>query len=746
MKENLSLDACGEEMFNSKKNDHIEINVDALVARATKFITPVWPLETFIACNPLQGFEDEHFDEAMQKSFQMYRVKPAHAKLSDVNREMIKWSGAFLDIGQGSIEMPNRAKGFYRNFCELALYDFQLHRGQNVIKDFLVSMPEKPQEAVSLCLKKLNISEVDYDEFMVQNFAYLPGWAGYVKWLSMWSNSSHLKNKLPINLVQYIAVRLILTVILWPDIPVEKKKIIKHQRCLLEIEAIKKREQEYLRTFIPQLRSNVKKLSSCKTTPDVQMVFCIDVRSEPFRKKIEALGSYETLGFAGFFGLPVRIHDEKKQHTKDCCPVLLKPRFDILTTVDASQAEKKLLDKRQDLLDSFKAAYHQLKYNYTTPFTLADAMGPWCGLGMILKNFTPHFFHQLLKNLKHQILPNLSKSLQIDSCRMHTGIPAKEQIAYADVVLRLMGLTEHFAKLIVFCGHQSTTTNNPYASALDCGACGGNHGGDNAQILAKILNQAFVRDGLKERGIHIPQETLFLSAVHDTTTDDCVLHQQQIQNHQALLNQLIENLKIAKEKNGLYRCQFFDEGPVSGKSLNWSEVRPEWGLARNAAFIVGPRDLTKDMNLDGRCFLHSYRWEIDEDGKLLETILTAPMVVAQWINNQYLFSTIDNVNYGSGSKITHNVVGKLGIMQGNASDLMHGLSLQSVNLNDQEAFHQPQRLLTVVLAPREKVEALIAKHEILQKLFFNQWVQLLVLEPSTLEFHYLFAKQQWKTL
>ena len=57
--------------------------------------------------------------------------------------------------------------------------------------------------------------------------------------------------------------------------------------------------------------------------------------------------------------------------------------------------------------------------------------------------------------------------------------------------------------------------------------------------------------------------------------------------------------------------------------------------------------------------------------------MTAPMVVAQWINAQYLFSTLDNVSFGAGSKVTQNITGKLGVMQGNASDLMHGLPQQT---------------------------------------------------------------------
>ncbi len=79
--------------------------------------------------------------------------------------------------------------------------------------------------------------------------------------------------------------------------------------------------------------------------------------------------------------------------------------------------------------------------------------------------------------------------------------------------------------------------------------------------------------------------------------------------------------------------------------------------------------------------------------------LTAPQVVAQWINMEHYFSAVDNEVYGSGSKIYHNVVGRIGIMSGPWSDLRLGLARQTV-MNGDVPYHEPMRLLTVIEAPR----------------------------------------------
>ena len=109
--------------------------------------------------------------------------------------------------------------------------------------------------------------------------------------------------------------------------------------------------------------------------------------------------------------------------------------------------------------------------------------------------------------------------------------------------------------------------------------------------------------------------------------------------------------------------------------------------------------------------------------------MTGPQVVAQWINMEHYFSTVDNEVYGSGSKVYHNVVGGLGIMSGPWSDLRLGLTWQTV-MNGEAPYHEPIRLLTMIEAPRSNIEKLIRRHEVLQHFYHNEWVHLVALDPE----------------
>lgn len=721
-----------------------EKNIAELTKSAWDNMAPFWPLENLIACNPLQGFEDLPFQEAVEKASIYFEQENLCDEIEEINRQTIKWCQAFFDQGQSTIKMPNRHLGFYKSWLALAKFDDKLHKNSADKINQLNAIPNLADEAILYCLKALNIKKNEQEKFLTLMLTTLPGWASYVKYLGEWSCDDA---KFDYNQLNYLAVRLATTLMIWPE---AKSLIIWHEKIIpkttLKIDEIEKNEKIYQKDLLQKLLISSKFKSEKNTkTADAQFVFCIDVRSEPMRRALESKGNYETFGFAGFFGISAKIENEITKESYSSCPVLLKAQHKIVEKSSSSDFQLQKNIKKFERFSTIKKFYQSLKYGFTTPFILAEAIGIWSGSWMTFHSVAPKTANKIKQKL-HNHLHQISKTTP-----SLENLALKDQINYAKGSLTTMGLTSNFAPIVILCGHGSATENNAYATALDCGACGGRHGGSNAKILAAILNNEEVRKALALESIFIPNQTKFIAAQHNTTTDDIELYEEE---NNLDLKKLKLDLKAAQKSNSQWRSGKmggnFSEtkslSHVKKRSVNWAETRPEWGLARNASFIVAKRDLTKNIDLDGRAFLHSYDWQQDEDGSALNLILTAPMVVAQWINSQYLFSTINNISYGSGSKITQNIVGKIGVMQGNGSDLMHGLPLQSVFSNDNEMYHQPLRLTTFVCAPKNLIDKTIHQNKILLKLFGNSWVHLFCFDPISDKFYSLKKGLIWQEL
>ncbi len=706
-------------------------SLEAAIAASWSKVAPFWPLKNLIAVNPIAGFEDLSFEEGLKQAQAYFQQKEMPESMQHVNRECIKWLQAFFDEGQSTIHMPLRHQGFLKSTLSLIKFDEQIHKIDPQKLQWLANLPQKPEMIIAEALLHLGIPANEQEQFLTLMLSTLSGWSAYIQYRTSWADAEDTATSHTVTQSEYLAFRLVLTCLIWPDAKglIEwHHNALKNANVTVICDNMTASESSYQLDLLKQVINieQPKTISRSKA----QLVFCIDVRSEPFRRALEAQGDYETYGFAGFFGVPVAIKNAVTGESHASCPVLLKPAQTIIEHPNFSHQSC-----RQDhnKLQGLKRLYQSVKYTFTTPFSLVEAMGLGNGIWMGIRSFSPKAAAKIQSGLKKSILS--SYTLTPDT----QAIPLEQQVAYGTGAIKMMGLTENFAPLVVFCGHGSTTQNNAYATALDCGACGGRHGAPNARILASILNNADVRKSLAKQGIHVPKDTLFIAAEHNTTTDEVEFyaHDLELEKSDQLLD-LQNALQLARNENSFWRAHEMGvntniaqaQNATALRAQDWAQVRPEWGLARNAAFIAAPRSLTKNINLEGRSFLHSYEWEKDQDGSSLTTILTAPMVVAQWINAQYLFSTLDNVAFGGGSKITKNITGKIGIMQGNASDLMHGLPLQSVFKSDEEAYHKPMRLTVIVYAPKTHIDPIVKGQAILQKLFGNGWVHMICHDPK----------------
>lgn len=584
--------------------------------------------------------------------------------------------------------------------------------------------------------------------------------------------------------------------------------------------------------------------------PQSQSVFCIDVRSEPFRRHLESTGANDTYGFAGFFAVFIRYRAWGKEHETEQFPVIMRaknevreiPRSYLDHYVSKHQSRAKLVHAGHTLL-------HDLKENVVTPYVMVESLGWFYGLPIVGKTLFPSLYKRLTSWLRRLFVPPIATILTVDKLApaeteemvmseqraliwkalrdrlgLHgarvdpefvealrrraldedapvepflseaakaadlspeqltafveelrgpyrinrraasrqkeritrTGFTLEEQVITVETALRMMGLVRNFARLVLFCAHGSTTENNPFESALDCGACGGNEGHPNARTLAAMANRPPVRDRLARRGIEIPPDTHFLAGQVNTTTDEVQLFDLEDvpPTHRKDVARLSDDLREAAALTSQERCSRFPEvgavlpldeaaAQAAQRSADWSQVRPEWGLSGNTAFVIGRRELTKGLNLAGRVFLHSYDHREDPTDRLLEVLLTAAQVVAQWINMEHYFSAVDNDVYGSGSKIYHNVVARAGIMSGPWSDLRLGLAWQTV-MNGDMPYHEPMRLLTLVEAPRARIEKLIARHEVLQHFYQNEWVHLAALDPADGTWYRYMPSGAWR--
>ena len=476
-----------------------------------------------------------------------------------------------------------------------------------------------------------------------------------------------------------------------------------------------------------------------RTRAEVQVVCCIDVRSERLRRNLEATGGVETFGFAGFFGVPFHYVPAGASDGIDQCPVLVSPRNTVgeSAAAGADRALAAVLGRRADGA-TIRGSGHAVETEPLAPFALAESLGAFMAVGAAARTFAPATATALLPG-RSDAAPS---RVDLDGT---AGFTLDERTYLAEAALRTFGLTRDFAPLVLLCGHDASTVNNPYGTAYRCGACGGQGGAPNARVLAAIANDDAVRARLAERGIPIPADTRFVAALHDTTLDRVtIIDRDAVPDAWSdVLATTERRLAVATEATAherWIRRPGLERVPRDGRaalraaarrSADWAQVRPEWGLAGNLAFVAAPRTLTAPLDLDGRVFLHSYEWEHDREGAALEVILTAPLVVAEWINTQYWCSAAAPEAFGAGDKALHNVVGGFGVLTGPRGDLRVGLPRQGVFAADGTRVHQPRRLLAVVRAPRALVDAIVQRTPVLTQFVDHGWLDLATLDPET---------------
>ncbi len=513
----------------------------------------------------------------------------------------------------------------------------------------------------------------------------------------------------------------------------------------IEIDLLWQRAQEiaYQQTLFTRLLAPrpARSATDMRRPPGAQLVFCIDVRSERMRRAIESIDAdAHTYGFAGFFGLPIRYSPLGTALARPQLPGLIAAGAQVTDSSGDRARDAQLALSRQEALRrrASTSAFGRLPSGaFATVEILGLANLPKLLLRALGRPLPAVEYTGLRARERRELRPRLQADGP-DSTAWTADLAAR--------LLRTIGLTEHFGRLLVLVAHTARTANNPQAAGLACGACGGQSGEVNARLLAALLNEQPVRSALAERGIRIPGHTVVLGALHDTVTDCIELFDQDLipQTHRPDLEQLRATLtragaRVRSERAASLGLAHLAERDAAllrqlrRRTRDWAETRPEWGLADNAALIIAPRSRTRAVDLQGRAFLHEYHSEDDPDGAVLEQILTAPLIVAHWINLQYYGSTVDPARLGSGNKVLHNVVGgRLGVLEGCAGDLRIGLSRQSVH-DGAHWRHTPLRLSVVVEAPRAMIESVLERNPSIRELIDHEWLYVFRITDQAVE-------------
>ncbi|MEZ6130817.1 MAG: DUF2309 domain-containing protein [Planctomycetaceae bacterium] len=662
--------------------------------------------------------------------------------------EISRHCAAHYDQGQAIWTSPNADLPLFQAWRTVATRDRNIEiLGLNGFRRYVAHLPHTAEAAIVYSLNILQVPHRLWSAFLLCQAFSIPGWSAWTKYQAHWTDDAAGKSD---DFIDLLAIRLAYDAALsqalslqwnWDSITNSELASFRSERTLpgddsvLRYTLLRATEIAYRTELLGSLNIERETPTSQGQRRLAQMVFCIDVRSERIRRHLEQQSSdIETFGFAGFFGMGFEYVELGQTSGCSHLPVLLKPQFKVNESLsdDLSQQESTAVDRRHRCR-TWRSLWKGLQTSASSCFSFVETMGPYYGLRLLQRalGYTPPAADVRSDGLTGEQCNRLAPSLHGLN---QQGLTLTQQANMAETMLRNLGLSRKFARLVVFCGHSSRTENNPLAAGLDCGACGGHSGEPNARFAALLLNQADIRQALAERGIVIPADTHFVGALHNTTTDAITFFD--VHNvpeaAQPALQELQQSCAVAGEQTRRERLPTVaarSTADLFRRAGDWSEVRPEWGLAGNAAMVVAPRSLTMNSVLDARSFLHSYDYRQDNDGKVLETIMTAPMIVANWINLQYYASAVDNHHSGSGTKTIHNVVGKFGILSGNGGDLQTGLPWQSLHTGNRYQ-HLPLRLHVVIMAPREMIDRIIAEHQSLANLLDGQWLHLIAIDEG----------------
>ncbi|MEZ5942049.1 MAG: DUF2309 domain-containing protein [Planctomycetaceae bacterium] len=538
----------------------------------------------------------------------------------------------------------------------------------------------------------------------------------------------------------------------WAELGIELESFPSLERRRIFHEAF---ERKYVHATLDAFATHTARRRNVKPTwqhrPDFQIVTCIDDREESFRRHLEEVWpTCETFGAAGFFAVAMNYRGAADAFYKPLCPAVIKPAHfvqeDVGYTFEGEHQSRAQIRRQIGL---FSHAFHKRSRTFLGGI-LTGVLGTLASVPLVARVLFPHLTSRIRQRFGSLLQPPPVTNLQLERYEDDPG-PTNGHIGYSvdemsGVVVRLlrdMGVTkgEDFSRLFIICGHGSSSLNNPHESSYCCGACAGKRGGPNARAFAQMANDWRVRAKVAAQGVVIPDDTFFVGAYHNTCDDSVVFYDldRLPASHREDFEVSRKAIEEARQRNAHERCRRFGTVPltisakdalrhVEARAEDISQPRPEYDHATNSLCIVGRRQWSRGLFLDRRAFLTSYDPHVDdEEHSVLLGILSAAVPVCAGISLSFYFSTVDNVNYGSGSKLPHNVASLVGVIEGTSSDLRTGVYQQVCEI------HEPLRLTFVIETTPEAMRSIMARNAVIDRLIRGAWVHLAVIDPVTSE-------------
>ena len=632
------------------------------------------------------------------------------------------WAAGHFDRGQ-ALWTPRPGQGAFAAWREWAIHDLTPEiAGLTGFSAHVADAPDTTERAILRATDRLGVTADAAETAFHRLLITLGGWPQHARWL-LWQ--AELVGGTDATLTDLLAIRLIWEEALLAHCP----KVAEDWRATVAAHAVPllASPDQALDAILQDAaeRAHQRGLASLLSgpvghtgRPVMQAAFCIDVRSEVLRRALEGQDqSIATVGFAGFFGLPIAHRPAGTDQVQAHLPALLNAAMTSTSHGDdATEAAIRISARATRAWGRFRQAA-------VSSFAFVEAAGPVYGANLVRDALG-------LGSMGMAPMP---------MPRFEVALTADQKAQTAAAVLRAMSMTTGHARLVLLVGHGAQVTNNPHESAYHCGACCGQTGEVSARLLAALLNDPETRAGLPALGLTLPDDTLFVAGLHDTVTDRVMLYPDTpAPAHSAGLAQAEGWLAAAGQQARAERALRLPGArgdTLVRRSIDWAEVRPEWGLAGCAAFIAAPRSATAGRDLQGRAFLHSYDWTADKGFATLELILTAPVVVASWISLQYYGSTVAPQMFGGGNKLIHNVVGGIGVVEGNGGLLRPGLPFQSLHDGAIPA-HDALRLSVMIDAPVAAMTDILHRHDALRALFDNGWMHLFAMTDGHITARY----------